>query len=251
MRINRFLAAAGFGSRRACEILVTEGKVSINGHFIRDLSTTVEPDDDVRVGGKLAKATAPVYLLLHKPRGYVCTRSDERGRQTIFDLIPTRYASLFHVGRLDKDSEGLILLTNDGGLSQRLTHPGHGIDKEYEVLLNKPFDREEIPRLLRGIYLEEGRARFERVRVLEPSLIRVVLRQGMKRQIRLMLYRRGYEVKRLLRMRIGGLEMESLRAGQWRLLKASEAAKLAEASATKSPRRKKPSPSRRPQKSSS
>lgn len=227
MRINRFLAAAGFGSRRACEALVTDGKVSINGHFIRELSTTVEPDDDVRVGGKRAIAIAPVYLLLHKPRGYVCTRSDERERQTIYDLIPARYGSLFHVGRLDKESEGLILLTNDGALSQKLTHPSHSIDKEYEVLLNKPFDRDEIPRLLRGIHLEDGRARFESVRVVEPNLIKVVLRQGIKRQIRLMLYRRGYEVKRLMRIRIGKLKMESLRVGQWRLLKAVEAVKLA------------------------
>lgn len=227
MRINRFLAAAGFGSRRACEGLVADGKVSINGHFIRDLATTVESGDDVRVGGKVAKVTTPVYLLLHKPRGFVCTRSDERGRQTIFDLLPGHYGRLFHVGRLDKDSEGLILLTNDGALSQKLTHPGHEVEKEYEVLLNRPFDKADTPKFLRGFTIEGGRARVERLYVLAPALVKVTLRQGIKRQIRLMFYKQGYEVKRLLRMRIGGLEMGTLRAGQWRLLKASEVALLA------------------------
>lgn len=227
MRLNRFLAAAGFGSRRACEALITDGKVSINGHFIRDLATTVQPDDDVRVGGKVAKATAPVYLLLHKPRGYVCTRSDERGRHTIFDLIPPHYGRLFHVGRLDKDSEGLILLTNDGDLSQRLTHPTHEVEKEYEVLLNKPFDQGLAPKFLRGFHIEGGRAKVERLYPATPVLVKVVLRQGLKRQIRLMFYQHGYEVKRLMRIRIGGIEMDTLRSGQWRLLKAREIALLA------------------------
>lgn len=227
MRINRYLAAAGFGSRRACEALVAEGKVSINGHFVRNLATTVAPGDDVRVKGKVAKAAAHVYLLLHKPRGFVCTRSDERGRQTIFDLVPGHFGRLFHVGRLDKDSEGLILLTNDGELAQRLTHPAHEIEKEYEVLLNKAFDAAQAPKFLRGFHIEGGRAKVERLHVIVPTLVKVVLRQGIKRQIRLMFYQQGYEVKRLLRMRIGGIEMGTLRPAHWRLLKAREVALLA------------------------
>jgi 23S rRNA pseudouridine2605 synthase len=226
MRLNRFLAAAGFGSRRACEALIVDGKVSINGHFLRDLATVVQPGDDVRVGGKPAKAPLPVYVLLNKPRGYVCTRSDERGRQTIFDLLPANFGRLFNVGRLDKDSEGLILLTNDGALAQRLTHPSHEIAKTYEVLLDKPFDPKDGPKLIRGVPITAGRARMESVHSLAPQVLKVVLRQGLKRQIREMLYRLGYEVKRLCRTQIGPLGGGRLQPGAWRPLTAREVAML-------------------------
>ena len=227
MRLNRFLAAAGLGSRRACEVLIREGKVSINGHFIRDLATNVQPGDDVRVAGKPPpRPSPPICLLLHKPRGILCTRSDERKRSTVFDLLPAHFGRLFHVGRLDKDSEGLLLMTNDGALSQRLTHPGHEVEKEYEVLLDRPFDTQLTPRLLRGFTIEGGRAKAERIRVVGPALVRVVLRQGIKRQIRSMFFRLGYEVRRLLRRRIGRLELGALEPGQWRLLGASEVALL-------------------------
>lgn len=227
MRLNRFLAAAGFGSRRACEALIRDGKVSINGHFIRDLATTVQPGDDVRVAGKPPPRPArAAYILLYKPRGVVCTRSDERDRTTIFDFVPNRFGRLFHVGRLDKDSEGLILLTNDGALSHRLTHPAHEVEKEYEVFLDKPFDPEQIPKLLRGVVIEGGRARAERIRILAPALVGVVLRQGLKRQIRLMFLKLGYEVKRLVRTRIGALKAGQLRPGQSRILDEREVAIL-------------------------
>lgn len=227
MRINRFLAAAGFGSRRACEDLVRSGKVSVNGHFVRDLATTIDPDDDVRVGGKPARAATAAYLLLNKPRGVVCTRSDERGRATVFDLVPAHFGRLFHVGRLDKDSEGLILLTNDGALAQRLTHPAHEVDKEYEVTLDREFDPTHGTKLVRGVHIEGGRAKMESVHPIGPAVLKVVLRQGLKRQIRLMLYELGYEVKRLRRTRIGPLEIHTMRPGEWRQLRAREVALLA------------------------
>jgi 23S rRNA pseudouridine2605 synthase len=227
MRLNRFLAASGFGSRRACEALIREGKISINGHFIRDLATVVKPGDDVRVAGKPPPQPAPpTYMLLHKPKGVVCTRSDERARTTIFDLVPRHFGRLFHVGRLDKDSEGLILLTNDGSLSHRLAHPGHEVDKEYELLLDRPFDARQIPKLLCGFVIEGGRARMERVQVVSPSTLNVVLRQGLKRQIRLMFLKLGYEVKRLIRTRIGDLKIVTLQPGQWRALGKREIALL-------------------------
>ena len=227
MRLNRFLAAAGFGSRRACEALILGGKISINGHFIRDLATVVKPGDDVRVAGKPPPRPTPfAYILLYKPKGIVCTRSDERKRATIFDLVPAHFGRLFHVGRLDKDSEGLILLTTDGALSHRLTHPAHEVEKEYEVLLDKPFDVQNIAKLVRGFVIEGGRARAERVRIVGPAAVEVVLRQGMKRQIRLMFLKLGYEVKRLLRKRIGGLKIGRLQPGEWRVLEAREVALL-------------------------
>jgi 23S rRNA pseudouridine2605 synthase len=227
MRLNRFLAAAGFGSRRACEALIRDGKISINGHYIRNLATIVQPGDDVRVAGKPPpRPSSPVYVLLHKPKGILCTRSDERKRSTIFDLVPSHFGRLFHVGRLDKDSEGMILLTNDGALSQRLTHPGHEVEKEYEVLLDRPFDAQHTPRLLRGFRIEGGRAKAESVQVAGPALVKVVLRQGIKRQIRLMFFRLGYEVKRLLRTRIGKLQLGTLEPGHWRILGAREVALL-------------------------
>lgn len=226
MRLNRFLAAAGFGSRRACEALILAGKVSINGHFIRELATTVEPDDDVRVAGKKAKSTPLVYVLLHKPKGFLSTRSDDRGRRTIFDLVPPNFGHLFHVGRLDKESEGLLILTNDGALAQRLTHPTHEVEKEYEVVLDKPFDNALAPKFLRGFMLEEGRAKMEELRIINPSVVKVVLRQGLKRQIRAMFYKFGYEVKRLVRTRIGKLSIKNIGPAEWRFLTPREVAAL-------------------------
>lgn len=240
MRLNRFLAAAGFGSRRACEALILDGKVAINGHYIRDLATSVLPDDDVRVSGRKARAAIPVYILLNKPRGYVCTRSDERGRKTIFDLLPPHYGRLFHVGRLDMESEGLLLLTNDGDLSQRLTHPAHEIEKDYEVLLDKPFDPELAPKMVRGFMIEGGRAKMERIHIIAPKHLKVVLRQGIKRQIRLMFYQLGYEVKRLMRTRIGGVEYGGLKVGQWRPLTEKEVKLLTGKGGKPKPARVKP-----------
>jgi 23S rRNA pseudouridine2605 synthase len=227
MRLNRFLAAAGFGSRRACEALIRDGRISINGHFIRNFATIVQPGDDVRVAGKpRPRPSPPVYILLHKPKGFLCTRSDERKRSTVFDLVPSHFGRLFHVGRLDKDSEGLILLTNDGALSQHLTHPGHEVEKEYEVLLDRPFDAQHAARLVRGFMIEGGRAKAERVQIVRPTLVKVILRQGIKRQIRLMFFKLGYEVRRLLRTRIGGFELGALEPGQWRILSPREVALL-------------------------
>ena len=227
MRLNRFLAASGLGSRRACEALIREGKISINGHFIRDLATVVNPGDEVRVAGKPPlRPVVPVYILLLKPKGVVCTRSDERGRRTIFDLVPAHLGRLFHVGRLDKESEGLILLTNDGALSHRLTHPAHEVEKEYEVLLDKPFEAQQIPKLLRGFVIEGEHARIERVQIVAPSMVKVILRQGIKRQIRLMFLKLGYEVKRLIRTRIGDLKIGALQPGEWRALGEREVALL-------------------------
>lgn len=235
MRLNRFLAAAGLGSRRSCEELVESGLVFINGRRVERLGTIVSAGDDVRVRGRVVRLARPRHILLKKPRGYLSTRSDEKGRRTIYDLLPPSLSSLFHVGRLDKESEGLLLLTNDGALSQVLTHPSRGIEKEYEVALDKEFSAADCDRLLRGITIEGGRGRFERIRIIGPRKIAVVLKQGIKRQIRLMLHRLGYEVERLNRVRIGPLTDRRLPAGGWRELTGAEVGALSQAA---SPARK-------------
>ena len=229
MRLNRFLAAAGLGSRRSCEELISSGAVVINGHRIQNLATVVVPGDDVRVKGRPVQAAPLLTLLLNKPRGFVVTRSDEQGRRTVYDLLDEGHSNLFHVGRLDKESEGILLMTNDGALAQKLLHPSHGVEKEYEVELDKSFDPELTAKLLRGVHIEGGRGRFESVRILGPKLLRVVLKQGIKRQIRLMLYRLGYEVERLRRIRMGSLTDFKLPPGAWRPLTAKELDLLAKA----------------------
>ena len=227
MRINRFLAASGLGSRRSCEELILAGDVTINGQVCQNLATEVSEEDFVKVGSRRILPEKHLYILLHKPRGYLCTAADTHDRRTIFDLLPAKWPRLFHVGRLDRDSEGLLILTNDGDLGLHLTHPRYKIEKEYEVLLDRPYNGAvDTPKLLRGVSIEGGRARAESVRQLSPMQLRIVLRQGLKRQIRQMLYKVGYEVERLIRIRIGPLRLTELRAGEWRALTAAEVKEL-------------------------
>lgn len=226
MRLNRYLASAGLGSRRSVEALVLEGSVQINGRPVLDLGTRIEPGDVVKVGSRVVAPQETIHALLFKPKGFVCTASDEHQRRTIFDLLPTDWPRVYHVGRLDKDSEGLLLVTNDGDLALALTHPRFKLEKEYEVTLDKPFDPAHTPKLLRGFHIEGGRARMESVHQLAPQKLRIILTQGIKRQIRLMLYDCGYEVETLRRTRIGTLRIEKLRAGMWRMLSPKDLADL-------------------------
>ncbi len=222
MRLNRFLASAGLGSRRSCEDLITSGRVSVNGSVVTNLATTIGPQDEVRTGRRIVRSQSRTYILLNKPPGYLCTRSDEKARKTIFDLAPSDRGRLFHVGRLDKESEGLILLTNDGDFAQRLTHPSHAIDKEYEVVLDKDYDPAVTAKLLKGFHIEGGRAKMESVFQLAPNKLKIILRQGLKRQIREMLWHAGYRAKKLTRTRIGPLRDPRLKTGYWRPLDKAE-----------------------------
>ena len=222
MRLNRFLAAAGVGSRRHCDELIAAGRVTINGRVCTDFSAQPAETDHVKVGSKMVRAERKLHIVLHKPAGYVSTRSDPNARDTIFDLLPPNMPRLFNVGRLDTQSEGLLVLTNDGDLAQRLTHPRYKIDKEYEVTLDKLWDHELAPKLLRGVMLEGQRAKLERIQPIAPVRVRVILRQGINRQIRRMFYEVGYEVTRLVRTRIGNLRLGDLPRGHWRPLTTAE-----------------------------
>ena len=222
MRLNRFLAAAGLGSRRHCDELIAAGRVTINGQVCIDFSAQPGDRDHVKVDGKLVHSERRLDLMLHKPAGFVSTRSDPNARDTIFDLLPPHLPRLFNVGRLDAQSEGLLLLTNDGDLAQRLTHPRFKIEKEYEITLDRPWDATLAPKLLRGIMLDGQRARLDAIYPVKPTRLRVVLRQGINRQIRRMFYEVGYEVKRLIRIRIGRLRLGHLPRGHWRPLSSSE-----------------------------
>lgn len=226
MRLNRYLSSCGLGSRRGCETLITEGRVKVNDRVCTNLGTKVNAGDKVAVDERPVRVAHDSVIALHKPVGYVCTRSDERDRRTIYHLLPAQMQTLHHVGRLDLDSSGLILLTNRGELSHKLTHPGHGVEKEYEVTLMQPFEESKISRLIKGMMIPEGHAKAERAWIIGHYKIGLVLKQGLKRQIRQMLYQMGYEVKKLERVRIGNIHLKGLREGAWRELKAEEVERL-------------------------
>ncbi|HEY2142956.1 MAG TPA: pseudouridine synthase [Candidatus Udaeobacter sp.] len=216
--MNRFLAAAGVGSRRHCDELITAGRVTINGQVCSNFSAEPGPRDHVKVDGKLVHVAPPLTIMLHKPARFVSTRKDRHAHDIVFDLLPKKFSKLFNVGRLDAQTEGLLLLTNDGELAQRLTHPSHEINKEYEVTLDRPWDPALAPKLLRGIFLNGRRAKIVRLHSISPTRLRFVLRQGINRQIRRMLEAVGYRVKHLVRVRIGNLRLDDLPRGQWRTL---------------------------------
>ena len=218
MRLNRFLAAAGVGSRRSADELIKTGRVTVNGKPCRDFHFQPAPTDHVKVDDKLVHQHAHIYLLLNKPAGFVCTRRDPHTTDTIYDLLPPKFSSLSYVGRLDAQSEGLLLLTNDGELTQRLTHPRFKIEKEYEVVLDRAATSDLAQRLLRGAVLDGKRARAKRVRQISPTRLRIVLEQGINRQIRRMLECFGFHAKRLMRIRIGNLPVGELPRGHWRPL---------------------------------
>ncbi len=222
MRLNQFLAKAGFGSRRTCEDIIREGAVTINGHRLRELAVRVGAEDNVLVYGKPVKLPMSLVAILNKPPGFLCTSPDSTKERTIYDLLPTNWPRVVYVGRLDKDSEGLLVVTNDGNLAQRLTHPSHKLRKIYIVTLDKEFDFSLAPKMKKGVMIEEGFARMEDIHRVGPRTVKVVLTQGLKRQIREMFFKFGYEVKRLVRVQIGTLYLDKLPAGQHRVLTQQE-----------------------------
>jgi 23S rRNA pseudouridine2605 synthase len=238
MRLNRFLASAGLGSRRSVEELILSGRVRLNGETVTNLATQVNPGDSVKVGSKLIRTEERIYAVFHKPKRVLCTASDEQDRPTIFEYFPRTWPRVFHVGRLDMTSEGLLIVTNDGDLANALTHPKYKVEKEYEVTIDRPLDPAHREKMLRGVTVEGGRAKAEQIDMLAPDHLRIILTQGINRQIHKMLWRAGeYDVKRLIRVRIGPVEMKDLEPGKWRLLNKQELAVLRESAVGKGKKR--------------
>jgi 23S rRNA pseudouridine2605 synthase len=225
---------AGLGSRRAVENLVREGHIAINGCLIRALGTQVSSGDIVTYRGKRIFPQRHIYAVLHKPKGYVCSASPKDGEKTIYQLLPSDWPRVFYVGRLDKESEGLLLLTNDGAWAQRLAHPRYKLRKIYHVTLDRFFDSRDAAKLKKGMLLKEGKARIDRLSMISRQQLCVTLTQGLKRQIREMFYRVGYEVKRLVRVQYGCIQLKGLPVGRARLLTAREVSSLISMSASKS-----------------
>lgn len=244
MRLNRYLAAAGVGSRRKCDELIAAGRVTLNGQVCTNFSAQPAERDHVKVDGRLVHVEGLLTILLHKPAGFVSTRKDIHAQDTIFDLLPGKFSHLFNVGRLDAQTEGLLLLTNNGDLAQRLTHPRYKIDKEYEVALDRAWDPTLTVRLSKGILLDGKPARFEQLRTMSPTRLRVVLRQGINRQIRRMFEAVGYTVKRLVRIRVGHLWLGDLPVGHWRVLTKRELEAFETRSDNKPPRARRDRPHR-------
>jgi 23S rRNA pseudouridine2605 synthase len=222
VRLNKYLASCGIGSRRACDELIQTGRVEVNGSPCLNMGTRIGPADHVKLDGKRVVPNDVAILAFHKPRGFVCTREDELGRETIYDFLPPTLHSLHHVGRLDRDSEGLLILTNDGDLSQRLMHPSKSVEKEYLVTSNQSFENHHLDQFLEGIYTEGGKLKAKAIERLSPRRIKIVLDHGAKRQIRVMFEALGYQVTKLLRIRIGSLWLGDLEPGTYAFLNSKE-----------------------------
>jgi len=246
-RIQKILAAAGYGSRRACEELVEDGYVEIDGRIVSELPILVDPaKSKITVNGKPVRAEKYVYFLLNKPKGYYCTNADPEGRRRAVDLMTGVRERVFPVGRLDADSMGLLIMTNDGELSQKLTHPKYGAPKTYRVEVKGKPTNEQLASLRKGIWMAEGKTRPAEVETIhssrEKTVLEITLREGRNREIRRMLAKSGHNVKRLTRIKIGRLSVKKVPLGGYRALTASEVEylyKLADAANSESAQRKK------------
>ncbi len=226
VRLNRFIAMSGAFSRRDADAFIQEGRVSINGEVVQELGTKVQPGDVVKLDGQRIVAQKPVYILLNKPKGYVTTTDDPEGRQTVMDLIQLPAAdNLFPVGRLDRNTTGVLLVTNDGDLAQKIMHPSFNIKKIYRVKLDRKPSREHMMDWIAGVQLEDGMMSFEQVGFVEkeePTVLGVEIHSGKNRIVRRMFEHFGYEVKSLDRVLLGEFDKLSLGRGRWRFLNEKE-----------------------------
>ncbi len=222
VRLNKFLAMCGYESRRAADRLIAEGRVEVNGKAVDTPGLRVMPSDFVKVDGRRAVPQEEVVILLNKPRGYVCSREAQGAIGTVYDLLPAKYRHANYVGRLDADSEGLLIFTNNGSMCQNLAHPSGGVEKEYWVTLDQAFDSSVLIQLLKGVRIPEGQAKAKYVSRLSARRACVVLEQGLKRQVRQMFACLGLRVKKLVRVRIGSLWGGDLEPGHCQLMTAEQ-----------------------------
>ena len=229
MRINKYLAECGLASRRASEQIITAGRVKLNGKIVTDLATDVSEDDFVTVDGKRAQPIHKhIYLMLNKPKGYITSTNDEKGRKTVMDLLDKKFANkrIFPIGRLDYDTEGLLLLTTDGELCNRISHPRNDISKTYVAKIENEVSEEELNKLRGGVILDGVKTKRCRITVLEfdgkLTRLEVVISEGRNRQVRRMFESINREVVFLKRVGVGELKLGGLGRGECRELKPNE-----------------------------
>lgn len=231
-RLQKVIAHAGVASRRKAEELITEGKVKVNGKLVKELGVKVGPNDRVEVNGIPLERQAPVYFLFYKPRGVISSVSDERGRKTVTDYFPHAEARIYPVGRLDYDTSGLLLLTNDGEFANLLMHPKHKIEKVYIAKVKGIPFREKIKQLEKGIRLEDGMTAPARVKVVsvdkrkQTTIVELTIHEGRNRQVRRMFEAIGHPVMKLRRERYAFLDLKGLNAGESRELTTHEVKQL-------------------------
>ena len=230
-RVHKILAHAGHGSRRSCEELIASGRVTVNGKVVTVGDKATLGVDDIRVDGRRVRAEPKVYLLLNKPKGVICTNRDPYGRRKVTDLMGGVTERVYPVGRLDADSSGLLIMTNDGELAARLTHPRYEVPKTYEVEIAGRMTGQDMQKLVSGVWLNEGRTKTSQVRVLRRgerrSMIEITLREGRNRQVHHMLAKLNHPVKNLTRTRIGPLTVKGLGTRKFRPLTRGELEALA------------------------
>lgn len=242
-RLHKIMASAGIASRRKCEEMILARRVRVNGRIVTELGTQVEPArDQIDVDGERIHAEKKSYIILHKPKGYLSDIDEARGKPLAVDLVPT-HARLYAAGRLDANSEGLLLLTNDGDLAHRVTHPRYEHEKEYLALVEGEPTEETLARLRQGVWYEGDRLRVDSVKIVRElgilarrqhwsdarrgeTWLRIILHEGKKRQIRHLCGAVGHPARRLIRIRIGPIELGMLPVGEWRELSAREVSEL-------------------------
>lgn len=231
VRLQKFLADAGVASRRAAEAIIQEGRVMVNGRVVTELGSKVDPAGDrVALDGQPVRVRRKLYIALNKPAGFICTRIDELGRRTVFGLLPPDWDNLFPVGRLDRESEGLLFLTNDGDFSLRLTHPRFGVRKKYWAVVRGRLQQRDVSRFTEGVEHEGEVLKAERARVVSSnnshSVVELELAQGKNREVRRLFEVLGHEVEQLKRTQIGPIKLGELPVGKYRSLNEGEVKSL-------------------------
>ena len=229
IRLNKFIANAGICSRREADQHIADGKVKVNNKVVTELGFKVKPMDDVAFEGKPIKREKLVYVLLNKPKGFITTMDDPKGRKTVMDLVSAAGDErIYPVGRLDRNTTGLLLFTNDGELAKKLTHPSHKIKKIYQVELDKPITEEDFLKIQEGITLEDGEVKVDNLAILSPDAksLGMEIRMGRNRIVRRTFEHLGYEVVKLDRTTFAGLTKKELARGKWRFLKEKEVINL-------------------------